>query len=385
MRTHKKFIVIFTVIAITMVIVATTVYATTGSTNDNSVRIRREKSTTSEVINALPKGEKVEILSEEDGWYQVKYQGNTGWIKKELLDVEDEIGNQNDGTTEGQKTTIKETSLLNIPAIKANVLVKIPEGIEVKVEEALNGWLKVTFEDVSGWIRQESLADSTLKTGYIKVNDTNIRQVANATSNILVKLRINDAVKIVGEEGSWYKVIASGKIGYVSKDLISDSRVDTTTSRSGNLRETNNTTTNTNAAKQTATQSTADAPNASSADTLVNFALQYKGKAYKAGGVGPNAFDCSGFTMFVYKNALGISLPHSSSAQAGYGTYVAKENLQKGDLVFFKNGGSGIGHVGLYIGGGQFIHASTSSTGVIISDINSAYNVKNYVTARRLI
>lgn len=103
-------------------------------------------------------------------------------------------------------------------------------------------------------------------------------------------------------------------------------------------------------------------------------------------GSGPKNFDCSGFTQYVMKN-FGVSLAHAAKAQSKVGTYISKANLQKGDLVFFSQDGSGknIGHVGIYIGGNQFIHASTPSTGVRLDSLSSSYYSKNYVTARRVL
>ncbi len=93
-----------------------------------------------------------------------------------------------------------------------------------------------------------------------------------------------------------------------------------------------------------------------------------------------NGTDCSGFTMSVY-NYFGYSLPHSSSSQSGSGVSVSLNSLLPGDLLFYSNGGSGIGHVALYIGNGQIIHASTEKTGIIVS--NAFYRTP--VSAKRVI
>jgi len=89
---------------------------------------------------------------------------------------------------------------------------------------------------------------------------------------------------------------------------------------------------------------------------VVNIARRYLGAPYRWGAAGPNSFDCSGFTMFVFRQ-VGVSLPHSSRAQINCGQRVSRADLQPGDLVFFRNP---IGHVGLYVGGGQMIHAPRS-------------------------
>ncbi len=122
-------------------------------------------------------------------------------------------------------------------------------------------------------------------------------------------------------------------------------------------------------------------------EEIVNFAKQYLGYSYVYGGSSPNTgFDCSGFTMYIYKH-FGISLPHSATAQSKLGQKIEKGNLQPGDIVYFSNYKTheGIGHCGIYIGNGKFIHASTEKTGVIESSLNSGSYVERYVTANRFI
>ncbi len=99
---------------------------------------------------------------------------------------------------------------------------------------------------------------------------------------------------------------------------------------------------------------------------VVSIAKQYLGAPYRWGASGPNSFDCSGFTMFVYRQ-VGVSLPHSSRAQIGSGQRVSKSDLEPGDLVFF---GSPIHHVGIYVGGGMYIHAPSTGDVVKISSMS---------------
>ena len=106
----------------------------------------------------------------------------------------------------------------------------------------------------------------------------------------------------------------------------------------------------------------------STGQAVADFATQYVGGPYVYGGSSlTGGADCSGFVMSVYSN-FGISLPHNAAAQSGYGTSVSMDNLQPGDLLFY-DGGGGIGHVSIYIGGGQVVHASNPTNGIIISDI----------------
>ena len=113
---------------------------------------------------------------------------------------------------------------------------------------------------------------------------------------------------------------------------------------------------------------------------------KYLGYKYVSGGASPDAgFDCSGFTSYVYKH-FGVTLSRSSRSQINNGTAVEKSNLKTGDIVVFNNDANTvIGHVGIYIGGGEFIHASNPKDGVKITALSSSYYSARYVGARRVI
>ena len=135
-----------------------------------------------------------------------------------------------------------------------------------------------------------------------------------------------------------------------------------------------------NAISQTVTISAppAGTPPPSQYGGVVGYAMSFVGTPYVWGGASPSGFDCSGFVMYVYAH-FGVSLPHSSYAQYGYGSAVPRGDLQPGDLVFF----DGLGHVGIYVGGGSFIHAPHTGDVVKVSSLSGWY-AATYVGARRL-
>jgi cell wall-associated NlpC family hydrolase len=113
---------------------------------------------------------------------------------------------------------------------------------------------------------------------------------------------------------------------------------------------------------------------------VVGVAMSELGKPYVWGTAGPDTFDCSGLVVYAYA-AMGVSLPHSSYALWNDGVYVSQDQLQPGDLVFF----DGLGHVGIYIGGGQFIHAPHTGDVVKISSLSEGWYAATYVGARRIL
>ena len=123
----------------------------------------------------------------------------------------------------------------------------------------------------------------------------------------------------------------------------------------------------------------------SAGNDIAAYAKKYIGYSYVSGGTTPNnGFDCSGFVYYIV-NECGYSLSRSCQVQANSGVAVSRQNLVAGDLLFFCNGANGsIGHVGIYIGGGQFVHAANSKRGVTTDTINSGYYDKYYYSARRI-
>jgi len=122
--------------------------------------------------------------------------------------------------------------------------------------------------------------------------------------------------------------------------------------------------------------------NGTKGEQVIRVALQYLGRPYVFGARGTRAFDCSGFTRYVYQRVTGKTLPHSAALQTRYGRQISKGNLQRGDLIFFKNTyKAGVSHVGIYYGNNRMIHAWPRG-GVRIDTLNTSYFRAKYHSSR---
>ncbi len=124
-----------------------------------------------------------------------------------------------------------------------------------------------------------------------------------------------------------------------------------------------------------------------SVNKVIRIAKRYLGTRYVWGAEGPKGFDCSGFTQYVMKKSKGITIPRVSRRQAYYGKYVSRKNLKPGDLIFFdtsRRRRGYVNHVGIYIGNGKFIHASSARHRVVITSLNSPFYKARFKWGRRI-
>ncbi len=204
----------------------------------------------------------------------------------------------------------------------------------------------------------------------------NVHKSAKASSAVLTVMEkgMTRTVLKTTSSGKWCKLKVNGVSGYVSAKYLTEA------AEGGSARD--DSSVNTNEGNANGSVSTNGAK-------LVAGAKKYLGYRYVYGTAGPSTFDCSGLTSYVYKQVLGKSIPRSSKEQYTKSTKVAKADLQPGDLVFFNCSGSGVSHVGMYIGGNQFIHAANKDKGVIISSMvkggswDGGYYQARYVGAGR--
>lgn len=191
--------------------------------------------------------------------------------------------------------------------------------------------------------------------GYIKGNNVRFRAGPDLSAEIIGELYYGNVVTITGSDGTWTSLICSGQAGYVFSQYVAPG-----------------------------TLQTASTGGSASGREIADYALQYVGAPYRWGGVDPSTgFDCSGFVYYVYKH-FGYSLNRVASEQALNGKHVETADLQPGDLLCFYSGSSYIGHVGIYVGNNLFVHAATSSTGVITSELTGYYAQRGF-EVRRLV
>lgn len=201
-----------------------------------------------------------------------------------------------------------------------------------------------------------------LEKGIVRQCDyLNMRKGPSVNYSVVSKVYTNDVIDIVEKSGSWYKIKNSSNIeGWVNSKYIGN-YTQNSTSENNNLNTSNSTVNN-----------------------IIKIANAQMGKPYKWGANGPSSFDCSGFTSYIYRNGAGITLPRTSVSQSKTGTKLSRNQLKAGDLVFFNTSGSGVSHVGMYIGDEKFIHASTSK-GVRVDTLSSGYYKTKFVSGSRII
>ena len=425
--------VVASIIMLLLIVLSNKVQAQTATVTADTLNLRSEASTDSSIVKLLNQGEELDVISDEGEWLRVSSDGTEGYVSKDYVQVNEETVNTTPETptetptqtptTEnpsetGTGTTVvtskvnQDTQIRILPLINSNVLENISSGATVTIITSTNKWTFVETDTISGWILNSALEENTTSTSdnqttgntdngntnntsssenndttnqssdtmydtavtkYINGSSVYIRNEPSTDASIVISLIRNTDVTVTGENGDWYKVKYGDFEGYIFKELLSDEQTEQT-NRHMPLAETTN--------LQENIEQTSNSNESSLGQEIVEYAKQYLGYPYVYGGAGSSSFDCSGFTMYVYKN-FGYSLSHSARAQSKMGTYVEKENLQPGDLVMF--GKSGINHVAIYIGGGQIIHASTPSTGVRIHSLSTGYYNNNYVGARRIV
>lgn len=260
-------------------------------------------------------------------------------------------------------------------------------------------WYKVNYNLQIGYMHKDYvdvLTRENAELGYGEVTGTsvNMRSGPSTSSLRIAVAKKGEKCYILGLNQGWYKVIYSGKICYIRSDYVNLTEFPYENQDSPNTpkfyRHGKSTGIAPSAAALNGTSSgsssgTNAAPIHVTGAQILAEAQKYLGTPYVYGGASPSGFDCSGFVYYVLKT-LGFSPYRTPADQYKHGTFVEKASLNPGDIVFFANTyGSGISHVGIYAGNGQFIHSPNSRSTVSYSDLTTGYWAQHYYGARRMV
>ncbi len=242
------------------------------------------------------------------------------------------------------------------PGTEAEVVGKMPNNAGCEILGTEGEWTKIESGKVTGYVKSEYLltgeaaiakareVQQTLAT--VTTTTLYVREEPNTDCSVITMMPQGEELEVVEVMDGWVKINVDSDEGYVSSEYV---EISTELTKA-----------------QTMTEVRYGEGVSDVRVSLVQFATQFVGNPYVWGGTSlTNGADCSGFVLSVFAN-YGISLPHSSRAQANCGTSISASEAQPGDLFFYGNGSS-INHVAIYIGSGQVVHASSPKSGIKIS------------------
>lgn len=287
---------------------------------DNYVNIRSEASTDGEVVGKLYNKSAAKVHATVGDWYQITSGTVTGYVKSEYVVRNDEelakSVSRRVATVDTQTLFVRTEATTD-----SDVLGMVADQEELTVlDESVDGWVKVSIEEGEGYASTDYV---TLSTEFVQA-ESKKEEEARLAREEAERLAAQKAAEEATRKSSQKSGSSSGS------------------SSSGK---------------------SYSAPSGAGGSAVANYACQFVGNPYVFGGTSlTNGADCSGFVMAVYA-AFGISLPHSSSAMRGCGYEVSQDAMQPGDIVCYS------GHVGIYVGNGTLVHASTPSSGIKYSNV----------------
>lgn len=316
----------------------------------NYVNLRSAPSEEGEILGKLYNNSAATIIATEGDWYKIKSGSVDGYVKAEFVvngEAAEELAKE-----VGHRTATVNTETLKVrndAGLDATVQTLIPIGESYDVVEELDGWVKIAVDtDIEGYVSADYV---NLETEFVEAESIEEEKARLAEEERLRK-EAEEAAKKADEEAAKKKAKSEAASAKAAESSTSESSSNASVS-----------------SESVAAAPAVSAPASGSRAAIVNYALQFVGNPYVAGGTSlTNGADCSGFTYSVFGDC-GISIPRDSRSQAAGGTPVDLSAIQPGDLLFYSNG-STINHVALYIGNGQVVHASTAKTGIKISSYN---------------
>lgn len=268
------------------------------------------------------------------------------------------------------------------PNTDAAVLAVASEGDYVVIIRRSGDWYLVDYNLNIGYMSASYLTvkereNVELGDGAVNPTVANLRSGPSTDSARVCQLYAGDRVDIFGFNCGWYKVRFNGQVGYIRSDLVTllekpaANRGYAVSGGSGSSG---------NSGSSGGSQSFYPA---GVGQQLATYAQGFAGYPYVYGGTTPSGFDCSGFVQYVYAH-FGYSIHRTATAQLQDGWYVSRDALKPGDIIYFGYGSTAT-HVGIYLGGGAFVHAANSNSGVIISNLSESWYANRYLTAHRVI
>ena len=361
-----------------------TVYDTMAMSQvEDYVNVRALPSTDADIVGKIYNNCAAKIVGVEGEWYKIESGNVTGYIYSKYFVTGEEA--KAVAIQQGYVNATVTTETLNVrdgQGTDAKLLTQLPEGEVYDVIQYGDGWVYLNVdEDIQGWVSMDYVdidvkyaTALTLEEEQAKIAEEERKAAEAAEAERLAREAKEAEEAEQARRAAAAEQAAAAKRAERARQAEETQQTQTQTSRQSNYEE------ETQAPVQS--EPTYDSSSSSAMrNAVVAYALQFVGNPYVYGGSSlTNGTDCSGFTMAVYQH-FGISLPHQSGSQSGYGVQVSTDSLLPGDLLFYTSGGSGIGHVALYIGNGQVVHASTPATGIKVS---SAF-YRTPVSAVRLI
>ncbi len=362
-----------------------------GYINAMYVRFRSGPSTSSSILGEYNTGTTLTINGTSGEWTSVTINGKDGYVYSSY--VSKGTPASADPTTTAEPTSTpeatpeptptstssseaEETGYINGdyvrfrtgPSTSDSIINTYNKGKELTITGTSGDWTAVIIDGNSGYVYSQYVTttdptagstgtstteETTSKAGYITGNNVRFRSSASMSASILGEYNYGTALTITGTSGDWTAVTINGQAGYVYSQYVTEGTISVSSSGS-----------------ELGVQ-------------IAQYALQYVGYPYVWGGTTPAGFDCSGFVQYVYKQ-FGYSLNRIACDQALNGVAADINNLQPGDVLCFYSGSNYIGHVGIYIGDNKFVHASSSTTGVIVSELSGYYYNRGFI-ARRIV
>lgn len=322
-----------------------TVKSAIGIVDASALRLREGPSTNTEILTTAYRNDYVVILESEGDWYKVIYNLREGYMHSDYLTVKER---ENVELGYGEINTYL-VNLRSAPTTSSDVVDQLSEGEEAYIIGFNCGWYKVQYDGSTGYIRSDLLELTEIP-------------YENTGSDSSPKYFVG------GDPISSSAYEQSPSNSYASESESSEPEV----SESDESSEPDE-------------SSEGASSSLSAGEAIVAKAKEYLGVPYVWGGSSPSGFDCSGFTQYVMR-ACGYSIYRTATDQLENGYAVSYSDLQPGDLVFFErtyNTDAPASHVGIYVGGGEFIHAGGSY--VKISSLSSDYYASRYVGARRIV